>query len=167
MNNNKSNLAHCTAPRFAECVALGQEYSTSGVIDVAEEVKRMPEDKRMELFERELINIASQLDRLTRLIKETRNDYVLRSELEGLESSSPAPEPEPQTVEGVPEGTTLSGQTRGTTYYLTVKNGIFMVGASQYKSLSAAAEGVSGVRRSGWTFWKLPDGRTVKDAFKG
>ncbi|RLI56702.1 MAG: hypothetical protein DRO87_07760, partial [Candidatus Thorarchaeota archaeon] len=41
----------------------------------------------------------------------------------------------------------------------------FRVGDQIYKSLSAAAEAVSGVRRSGWTFWKLPDGRTAKEAF--
>ena len=36
----------------------------------------------------------------------------------------------------------------------------------KYYSLSAAAEAVSGVRRSGWTFWKLVDGTTVKEAFR-
>jgi hypothetical protein len=50
---------------------------------------------------------------------------------------------------------------------LTVKEDGYYAGNVKYNSLSAAAEDVSGiVRKSGWVFWKLPDGRSAKDAFK-
>jgi len=65
----------------------------------------------------------------------------------------------------VPYNVLLVGITRGIQYTLVRTPQGFRVGNSVYKSLSAAAEAVSGVRRSGWTFWRLPDGRTAKEAF--
>ena len=50
---------------------------------------------------------------------------------------------------------------------LVVKEEGYIVGPTTYNSLSSAAEAVSGiVRKSGWVFWKLSDGRSVKEAFK-
>jgi hypothetical protein len=66
----------------------------------------------------------------------------------------------------IPEGTQLYGTTKSVNYFCLVKDGAFYVGTKRFESLSAAAQGVSGVRRSGWTFWKMPDGRTVKEAYK-
>jgi len=65
----------------------------------------------------------------------------------------------------VPYDVLLVGITRGIQYTLVRTPQGFRVGNTVYKSLSAAAEAVSGVRRSGWTFWRLPDGRTAKEAF--
>jgi hypothetical protein len=42
----------------------------------------------------------------------------------------------------------------------------YRIGNFKYASLSAAAEVVSGVRRSGWVFWKLPSGETLKELYK-
>ena len=69
--------------------------------------------------------------------------------------------------DGIPIGTILLGTTKDQTYLLIVDElGEYMVGYTKYTSLSAAAEAVSGVRRSGWTFWKLSDGTTAKESFK-
>lgn len=51
-------------------------------------------------------------------------------------------------------------------FILTVNADGYYIGETRFDSLSAAAEAVSGVRRSGWTFWKLTDGRTLKEAFR-
>lgn len=68
--------------------------------------------------------------------------------------------------DGIPIGTSLLGQSmRGGTYVLSVKHNKYCIGKTEYDSLSAAAEAASGVRRSGWTFWKIPDGRTVKEVY--
>jgi hypothetical protein len=68
--------------------------------------------------------------------------------------------------DGIPIGTSLLGQsTRGGTYVLSVKHNKYCIGTTEYDSLSAAAEAASGVRRSGWTFWRIPDGRTVKEVY--
>ena len=68
--------------------------------------------------------------------------------------------------DGIPIGISLLGTSqRNGIHVLTVAADGYYIGVSRYDSLSAAAEAASGVRRSGWTFWKLPDGRTVKEAY--
>ena len=68
--------------------------------------------------------------------------------------------------DGLPVGLSLIGQSqRGGTHILTVDTDGYRIGTSPFDSLSAAAEASSGVRRSGWTFWKTHDGRTVKEVF--
>jgi len=68
--------------------------------------------------------------------------------------------------DGIPVGLSLVGQSqRGGMHILTVDKNGYRIGNKPYESLSAAAEASSGVRRSGWTFWKLPDGRTAKEVF--
>jgi hypothetical protein len=69
--------------------------------------------------------------------------------------------------DGLPDGIALIGTSeRGGTQVLTVDGNQYRIGTAIFNSLSAAAEAASGVRRSGWTFWKLPDGRTVKEVFR-
>jgi len=73
---------------------------------------------------------------------------------------------QPKNRDGIPLNTTLMGVTKGITYILIVNDlGEYIVGNSKYPSLSAAAEAVSGTRRSGWTFWYANDGRPAKEAF--
>ena len=67
--------------------------------------------------------------------------------------------------DGLPLYIHFMGVSRGVPYVLLVRPDAYYVGTTPYATLSAAAKAVSGVRRSGWTFWKLPDGRTVKEAF--
>lgn len=68
--------------------------------------------------------------------------------------------------DGIPIGLSLLGQsTRGGTHVLSIKHDGYYIGVTGYDSLSAAAEAASGVRRSGWTFWRMPDGRTIKEAY--
>jgi hypothetical protein len=73
--------------------------------------------------------------------------------------------------DGLPIGLMLVGTSKGVNYVLMVEEfeysrvHMFEGQPQSYPTLSAAAGDVSGVRRSGWTFWKLEDGRTVKEAF--
>jgi hypothetical protein len=70
--------------------------------------------------------------------------------------------------DGIPIELVCIGETEKQQFPLcmTVKADNYQVGLNNYLSVSAAAEAVSGVRRSGWAFWKLPDGRTLKEVFK-
>jgi len=73
----------------------------------------------------------------------------------------------PTNKDDVPIGISLIGLTKYGPRILTVGKDGYYVGPTKYNSLSAAAEAESGiVRKSGWVFWKLADGRTAKDAFK-
>lgn len=68
--------------------------------------------------------------------------------------------------DGIPIGISLMGASiKGGIRVLTVNNDGYYIGITKYDSLSAAAEAVSDVRRSGWTYWKIPDGRTIKEAY--
>jgi len=71
----------------------------------------------------------------------------------------------------IPIGTRLIGTTKGTPFWCMVKEDGFYVGINRYDSLSAAAKMVSGVRRSGWSFWKFDTGqnkgKSVKEIYKG
>jgi len=79
-----------------------------------------------------------------------------------------APSLDNANKDGIPIGTTCLGATEKSPflYYLTVKADGYTVGSQKFASLSAAAEAISFVRRSGWTFWKLVDGRTLKEAYR-
>ena len=83
-------------------------------------------------------------------------------------SPKPALTASSMNKDGIPVGTVCLGATEKSPflYYLTVNPDGYTVGSTQFASLSAAAEAVSLVRRSGWTFWKLMDGRTLKEAFR-
>lgn len=69
--------------------------------------------------------------------------------------------------DGLPINICLIGTSRGVPYIMSIDaKGNYVVAGKVYNSPSAAAEDVSGVRRSGWTFWKLLDGRTIKEVYR-
>lgn len=71
--------------------------------------------------------------------------------------------------DGIPLNSSFIGFTQNSRYpYILIidANGDYKVGNNTFTSLSSSAEFVSGVRRSGWTFWKLLDGRTLKEVYK-
>lgn len=90
-----------------------------------------------------------------------------QSEAQTIHSTpSMLPDNKNTNYDGIPIGMSLLGiSTRGGIHVLTVKTDGYYIGIRKFETLSAAAEFSSGVRRSGWTFWKLPDGRTLKEAF--
>jgi len=140
-----------------KCVSLGAE---------PEEVVEVPEDPKVDKLtelEQRIFHLTSGLDNLFKMVKDLRDD--LNKEHDRIISELIEKKKKERKAE-IPEGTVLYGSTRGLNYFLQVKDGAFWIGDKKYDSLSAAAEAVSGVRRSGWTFWKLPDGRTVKEVFK-
>lgn len=67
----------------------------------------------------------------------------------------------------IPSGTLLFGKSIKTpkeSILVVTDDGLY-IGQTKFNSLSAAAKKVSGIRRSGWSFWKTADGRTAKEAF--
>lgn len=65
----------------------------------------------------------------------------------------------------IPAGTLLFGKSAKKETILVVTETGFFIGKTRYNSLSAAAKTVSGMRRSGWTFWKTANGKTAKEVF--
>lgn len=69
-------------------------------------------------------------------------------------------------MDGIPVGTVMYATSmRGGMSRLTADTDGYFMGGNKYNSLSSAAEAASGVRRGGWSFWRLPDGRTAKEVF--
>jgi hypothetical protein len=146
-----------------KCVALGEDCAEDQVVEVVEDNPRTVEEKIRTLEER-VYFLTNALDSVFERVKEL-SSTLYKEKDDNLKKVIEAKKKE-NKVE-IPEGTILIGTTKGLSYFMHTRESGFYVGVTKYDSLSAAAEGVSGTRRSGWTFWKLPDGRTVKEAFKG
>lgn len=145
-----------------KCVALGEDVADAEVVEVVNK-EPVNDSEKILILEERVSHLTNALDSLFALVKEVRDDAS--KEIDNKINGVIEKKKKENKVE-IPEGTVLTGKTKGLSYFLQVKEGGFHVGITRYDSLSAAAEGVSGVRRSGWTFWKLPDGKSVKEAFK-
>lgn len=144
------------------CIALGED-GDGDVLEIERGDQREITDpiEYCRLLEERIHHLTNAMDSAFSVIKELRKqiqgakDKEIHNVIEKKKSD-----------EVIPEGTILTGTTRGVNYFCEVKGDGFYVGVNKYPSLSAAAEGVSGVRRSGWTFWKLPNEKTVKEVYR-
>jgi hypothetical protein len=93
---------------------------------------------------------------------------LMRMKKNAIEDPLPVPATETLNKDGIPIGITCIGATERShfLFYLTVEPEGYRIGSVHFASLSAAAEAASQVRRSGWTFWKLLDGRTLKEVYR-
>jgi len=99
------------------------------------------------LLERKVVTLEKQIKNLT-------------SEVERLSSKTSAKKK--ANNEGLIVGTIFQGESRGQKYTLEVlEEGYLCSNGGIYQSLSGAALGVSGNRRSGWKFWKNIEGNPI------
>lgn len=114
----------------------------------------------------------SNADRILVMEEQMRHlqRVIIRLKKTGVNIDAPLAVPalENANKDGIPIGTVCIGATEKSPFlfYLTVEADGYVVGSQKFASLSAAAEAVSLVRRSGWTFWKLVNGTTLKEAFR-
>ena len=94
-----------------------------------------------------------------------RKLIALEQKVESLFQSLPRKKIDPapgENLEGILMGTVLRGESRGSQYTLEVLADKYLCSNGYlYQSLSGAALGVSGNRRSGWKFWHGSDGRPI------
>jgi hypothetical protein len=124
--------------------------------------------KRAEVEER----IAEKVDEITKVTATVmpasknmleRKVAELERKLEALEGKL-CNEPS-SNKEGLQIGAVLRGESRGKEYTLEVlEEGYLCSDGNIYDSLSGAALGVSGNRRSGWKFWRDVAGTSVGEA---
>jgi len=145
------------------CVALGEdiELADAEAAEIIPAPDKVPTlEERVANLEQMLSHLTLSLDSLYEMFKPIRNrlqgkvDHAVNNKFREVKSENK-----------IPEGTILTGKSKGLSYYLTVRDGGFYIGDVKHGSLSAAAEKVSGVRRSGLTFWHFTDGKTVKEKF--
>jgi len=125
-------------------IALGQAVKSSGV-GLAVSKKELSDQERIYVLEQ-------QIDHMKKMIQSLKTKKT----------------PSNLNKDGVPIGLECWGTTEKVPYLLIMNVEIdgYRIGNFKYSSLSAAAEAVSGVRRSGWVFWKLPTGETLKELYK-
>ena len=158
-----NDIKEVKAVEEVKCVALGEDLAEVEIVEVINDQPQST-DEKVVMLEGRVFDLGNALDSMFSMVKELRDD--LNKERNSKLADIIEAKKKDNKIE-IPEGTVLTGKTKGLSYFLHAKEGGFYVGITRYDSLSAAAEGVSGVRRSGWTFWTLPDGKTVKEVFKG
>lgn len=145
-------------------VALGDD---SGLDCVEMEAAPRTVEERLTYLEQICKQHTISLDSLYSIIKNLQSCPGNKQEVAAIDKQIDANKSDNK----IPDGTQLVGITQGIPYFCSVKDGGFWVGITKYDSLSSAAEGVSGVRRSGWAFWKFStgqyEGKTVKEVYKG
>lgn len=98
-----------------------------------------------ELLERRIAELEQQISKLTAEIGRLSEPMKKRINREGISI-----------------GTVLQGESQGRKYTLEVLDDSYLCSNGDiYQSLSGAALGVSGNRRSGWKFWKNIEGRPI------
>jgi len=134
-------------------IALGQAVSNKNMA-MAVSKSRLSDEERINILEQQVAHMSKIIAGLKGKNKKTTNAY-----------QDPTGH---VNKDGLPVGLMCYGVTSKYPFpiFLEVEEGGYLVGTTPYESLSAAAEAVSGVRRSGWAFWKLNDGTTLKEAFK-
>lgn len=135
-------------------VALGNTAESVGLC-LAVDPNKLNRDDRIRLLEEQMKHMQRVIMKLRRKSKQVHQPAQTEA-APGVNK------------DGIPIGTICMGVTEKSLflYYLTVAENGYVVGNTLFPSLSAAAEAVSQVRRSGWTFWKLLDGRTLKEVYK-
>jgi hypothetical protein len=135
-----------------QTAVLGQAVSNGTVVAVTE--SRLSDKERISVLEQQVAYMQAIITKLKAEAKEpSQNAYAAGTDV---------------NKDGIPVGLVCHGITSKSHFllFLEVEEDGYVVGATKYDSLSAAAQAVSGVRRSGWTFWKLANETTLKEAFK-
>ncbi|HLD89615.1 MAG TPA: DUF4357 domain-containing protein [Patescibacteria group bacterium] len=108
--------------------------------------------------------LEKKLDAMTKAFLAARRSLLKKNTEEEVGEDIINPN---ENKDGLPYNTCYIGISRGIPYILTINAvGQYIVADKVFNTLSAAAEAVSGVRRSGWAFWKLLDGRSIKDVYR-
>jgi len=143
-------------------VAIGEDIMD----EVGLEKEPQTIDERLTYLEQVVLQHTISLDSLYTIIKEIQHNRDRVKKAQKIDKAIEAN----RSDNRIPVGTRLKGVTKGTPFWCIVRKDGFYVGINRYESLSAAAQGVSGVRRSGWTFWKFEDGKyegkSVKEIYK-
>jgi len=141
------------------CVTLGAEVE----IDVVEIDDPTPStvEERVVRLEKENTAFKMMFDSLYKMVKALKDRQNIEQDKKIAEFVE-----KNKATKKIPIGTVLHGTSRNKSFFLEVATDGFIVGQVKYPSLSAAAEAVSGVRRSGLAFWKFSNDKSVKDMVK-
>jgi hypothetical protein len=118
-------------------------------------------------FEEQLAEMRLKVDSMSQMFFMLRKLGMEKKDKE--DSDKPVDDKLLMNKDGIPVNTCFVGYTRKSPdpYVLVVnEKGEYVLGTKVFESMSSAAEFVSGVRRSGWTFWCTLEGETAKEVYK-
>ncbi len=125
--------------------------------------KRQEDEEHIEIIKVTATVIPAPRDLLERKVAELEAkmssvlDLIAKLQRSGIKVSN-------KNKEGLVAGTILRGESKGTEYTIQVlpeEEGYLCSNGEIYQSLSGAALGVSGNRRSGWKFWRNVEGTSI------
>ena len=129
------------------------------------EMQKVVLKKKPESFQEEFEDMRLKLDSITEMFYIFKKRYNEKKN----KKSKKVKTKDISNKDGIPLNSSFIGYTKNSNYPFILiidAHGKYKIGEKVFNSLSASAEFVSGVRRSGWTFWKLFDGRTLKEVYK-
>jgi len=146
---------------MGEKIPLGKSYAAAIGMSVAR--GKLSDEERLSVLEQQVVYMTTIITALRIRLKKGSPRVKVPAE-----AKEEFVAPFGKNKDGLPIGLVCIGETEKNTFPLcmTVAEDGYALGMKTYPSVSAAAEAVSFVRRSGWTFWKVPDGRTLKEVFK-
>ena len=113
--------------------------------------------------------LQNQVEELMRLYNNIERDKIKseRSESHGRFEQMPLPLfGENLNKDGIPVGTTLTGQSpNGIVYVLKTHEDMYSVGVHRFPSLTMAATDLCGNHTDGWSFWRTLDGIRAGEAY--
>lgn len=146
----------------------GQTFRTVEEYDEARKKRRDIEKTLAARSEEEITSVTAVLIPASQGLLESKVAQLeaqlgdLQTQLRGLLSQAPAAPQRMVNDEGLKIGSVLHGESKGREYTLEVLEKGYLCSDGQiYQSLSGAALGVSGNRRSGWKFWRAQNGSSV------
>lgn len=146
----------------------GQTFRTIEEYDEARKKRRDIEQKLAARAEEEITSVTATLIPAPQGLLEGKVAQLeaqlgdLQTQLRTLLSRASAPAQRAVNDEGLKIGSVLHGESKGREYTLEVLEKGYLCSDGQiYQSLSGAALGVSGNRRSGWKFWRAQNGSSV------
>ncbi len=136
------------------------------------DVSLKPQQQNVEITtaktsEEQLKELQLKMDSISKMFFMLRKTNYKKNKKKSITAS--ATEDPLINTDGIPVNTCYIGYTKKSScpYILVVNDkGKYVIGSDEFASLSSAAEFVSGVKRSGWTFWKTLQGDTLKELYR-
>lgn len=149
-------------------IPLGQNEKATTETESGQIQTEMTIEERIESLEDTLEILKNTISFIYRKICGTYNAYEEKIEKPTEETDKNLNKNSINVLnkDGIDVNTTFIGVSKNIPYVLCVHKEFYTVGNKQYNTLSAAAEGVSGVRRSGWDFWRDSiNGKSLKELY--
>ena len=132
--------------------------------------KQLNNKEEIQVIECQINRLNDKIIELTRELRTMHNIITAGNKsIRENKKNEGLPNNKNLNIDGLPIGMECWGYSEKSMFlvFMKVEEKSYKIGNKEYNSLSAAAEAVSGIRRSGWIFWKVGvNGKNLKELFK-